>query len=145
MRNILITTIFVINFSCMKDSIIVNPKNIKDSKERKAFIKEFIGDESIISIDGTRYLLKEVYLTYMIDSKKVHKQAVSLIFKTINLKTQNIECPDYTKFEVIVGDIKCDLGERSNNLVSDIPINTNNFSLNYYDNKTKRVIKFKDK
>lgn len=141
-------TIFVINFSCMKDTIIVNPRSIKESKERNAFIKEFVGDKSIITIDNNKYLLKEVYLTYKIDSKKAHKKAVSLIFKIMNLKTQEFECPDYTNFEIIARNLKYDLGERSRSLVNDhpsIPINTSNFTLNYYDNKIKRVINFKEK
>jgi hypothetical protein len=133
----------------MKDTFIVNPRSIKESKESKAFIKEFVGDKPIISIDNKKYLLREVYLTYKIDSKKVYKQAVSLIFKTINIKTKDIDCPnDYTKFEIIVDETKYNLGNNSNNLVCDypsIPIKTNNFLLIYYDNQIKRVVKFKEK
>ena len=39
----------------MKDTFIVNPRSVKEAKERNAFIKEFIGDNSIISIDNKEY------------------------------------------------------------------------------------------
>ncbi|NHN25700.1 hypothetical protein FIA58_008415 [Flavobacterium jejuense] len=146
MRNIFIMSILIINFSCSKDDFIVNPRSVKESKERNAFIKEFVGDNSIITINNNKYLLKEIYLSYKIDSKKVHKQAMSLIFKTIDFKTQKLDCPDdYTKFELIVGDKKYDMSTNSRNLVSTIPINTSNFTLIYYDKKIKNSINFKEK
>ena len=129
----------------MKDTFIVNPRSIKEAKERNAFIKEFIGDNTIISFEGNEYLINEVYLTYGIDSKKVHKQAVSLVFKTINNKTQKFDCPDdYTKFEIIIDTIKYDLGERTHSLESTIPTSTKDFVLVYYDNKIKKIINFKE-
>lgn len=130
----------------MKDTFIVNPRSIKEAKERNAFIKEFIGDNTIISFEGNQYLINEVYLTYRIDNKKVYKQAVSLVFKTINNKTQKFDCPDdYTKFEIIIDTIKYDLGETTHSLESTIPTNTSDFVLVYYDNKIKKIIKFKEK
>ena len=146
MKNLFLIIILVFNFSCMKDTFIVNPRSIKEAKERKAFIKEFIGDNTIISFEGNEYLINEVYLTYGIDSKKVHKQAVSLVFKTVNNKTQKFDCPDdYTKFEIIIDTVKYDLGERTHSLESTIPIGTSNFLLVYYDNKIKKIINFKEK
>lgn len=142
----IIMTFFILNFSCMKDSIIVNPRSVKEAKERNAFIKEFIKDDSVIFIDGNEYLINEVYLTYGIDSEKVHKQSVSLIFKTINSKTQKDDCPDdYSKFKIIVDTTKYNLGERTHSLVSTIPISTSNFVLVYYDNNIKKSINFKEK
>ncbi len=139
-------TFFILNISCMKDTIIVNPRSIDEAKQRNAFIKEFIGDNTVISFESNEYLIKEVYLTYGIDSEKVHKQAVSLIFKTINSKTLKIDCPDdYTNFEIIVDTTKYNLGERTHSLVSRIPISTSNFVLVYYDNKIKKIINFKEK
>lgn len=130
----------------MKDTFIVNPRSVKEAKERNAFIKEFMGDDNVISFEGNEYLIDEVYLTYGIDSKKVHKQAVSLIFKTINTKTRKIDCPDdYAKFEIIIDTINYDLGERSHSLESTIPTSTSDFVLVYYDNKIKKIINFKEK
>jgi hypothetical protein len=128
----------------MKDTFIQFPNSVKESKERNAFIKEFLGDNSVISIDN-KYLLKEVYLTYYIDSKKVYKQASSLIFKAINLKTKEFDCPeDYTKFKIVIDEMQYDLGNVSRNLACEIPVSTNHFKLVYYDNGVKRVINFKE-
>ena len=146
MKKLFLLIIIFFNFSCMKDTFIVNPRSIKEAKERNAFIKEFMGDGSVISFEGNEYLIDEVYLTYGIDSKKVHKQAVFLIFKTINTKTRKIDCPDdYTKFEIIIDTIKYDLGERTHSLESTIPTSTSDFVLVYYDNKIKKIINFKEK
>ena len=143
MRNIFIFTILIISFSCQHDSRIVNPNSIKASKERDAFIKEFIGDEQLILIDSNKYLIKEVYLTYMVDSKKVHKQAASLVFKTIDLKNRKFDYPDdYTKFKIVINKVKFDISVRSGNLVADIPANTSSFDLIFNDNGIKRVINF---
>ena len=146
MKKLFLLIIIFFNFSCMKDTFIVNPRSIKEAKERNAFIKEFMGDGSVISFEGNEYLINEVYLTYGIDSKKVHEQAVSLVFKTINNKTQKFDCPDdYTKFEIIIDTIKYDLGERTHSLESTIPTSTSDFVLVYYDNKIKKIINFKEK
>lgn len=145
MRKIFILLILIVTFSC-QDSIIVNPNSIIESKARGAFIKEFKGDEQIVKIDNNKYLIKEAYLTYLVDSKKVHKQASSLVFKTIDLKNRKFDYPDdYTKFEIIVDRTKFRIGVRSGNLVSDIPFNTSSFKLIYYDNGIKSVINFKEK
>jgi hypothetical protein len=145
MRNIFVVSILTVILSC-HDSIIVNPNSIKESKVRDAFIKEFISDEQIIVIDSNKYLIKEVYITYMVDSKNVYKHTASLIFKTIDLKTRKFDYPnDYTKFEIIVDKTKFDISVRSGNLVSDIPVNTSSFELNFNDNGKKRVIYFKEK
>ena len=48
-------TFFILNISCMKDTIIVNPRSIDEAKQRNAFIKEFIGDNTIISFEGNEY------------------------------------------------------------------------------------------
>ena len=136
----------IFNLSCMKDNIIVNPRSVKESKESNAFIKEFVGDASVISINNDEYLIEEVYLTYKIDSEEVHKQAVSLVFRMLNKKTKEINCPeDYTKFEIIVDKKNYLLYNNSGYLVSSIPINTNSFQLEYYDNKNKEIINFKEK
>jgi hypothetical protein len=131
----------------MKDTFIVYPLSIKESKERNAFIKEFVGDTSVISFKNNDYLLDEIYLTYKIDSKKVHKQAITLVFKTIDIKTQKFDCPDdYSKFEIIIDTKKYGLGRNSFNLsCRNIPIDTKNFKLIYYDNNIKKVINFKEK
>ncbi|MCC9073267.1 hypothetical protein LNQ49_16945 [Flavobacterium sp. F-65] len=129
----------------MKDTFIQSPNSVKESKERNAFIKEFVWDNSVISIDNNKYLLKEVYLTYSIDSKKVYKQVSSLIFKTIDLKTKEFDCPeDYTKFKIVIDEIQYDLGDVSRNLACEIPVCTNYFKLIYYDNGVKRSINFKE-
>jgi len=129
----------------MKDTFIQSPDSVKESKERNAFIKEFVGDNSVISIDNNKYLLKEVYLTYSIDSKKVYKHASSLIFKTINIKTKKFDCPeDYTKFKILIDEMQYDLGDVSSNLACEIPVSTNYFKLIYYDNGVKRIINFKE-
>jgi hypothetical protein len=131
----------------MKDTFIVYPLSIKESKDRNAFIKEFEADTSVISLNDNDYLLDEVYLTYKIDSKKVHKQAITLVFKTINLKTQEFDCPDdYSKFEIFIDSTKYSLGRNSFNLsCREIPINTKKIKLIYYDNNIKKVINFKEK
>jgi hypothetical protein len=146
MKNLLFLIILIVSFSCLHDSIIVNPNSIQESKARGAFIKEFIGDEQIIEIDSNKYLIKEVYLTYMVDSKKVHKQVSSLVFKTIDLKNRKFDYPDdYTKFEIIVDRTNFEIGVRSGNLVSDIPFNTSSFKLIYNDNGIKSISNFKEK
>jgi hypothetical protein len=143
---IIIIIIIIMCFSCMKDTFIVNPRSVKEAKERNAFIKEFVGDTSVISIDNNNYLLKEVYLTYMIDSKMVHKQAINLVFKTANIESGLFDCPsDYTKFEINIDNKKNDFGINSRNLVSEIPINSTYFTLVYYDDGIKRIINFKEK
>jgi hypothetical protein len=130
----------------MKDTFIVNPRSVKESKESNAFIKEFVGDTSVISINNDEYLIEEVYLTYLIDSEKVHKQAVSLVFIMLNKKTKEINCPeDYKKFEILIDKKKFELGNRSGYLVSSIPLNTSNFQLIYFDNKNKHVVNFREK
>jgi hypothetical protein len=146
MKNIFILTIFIINFSCMKDTFIVNPRSVKESKEFNAFIREFVGDTSVISIDNKNYLLNEVYLTYKVDSKNVYKRAISLVFKTVNKDSKVNDCPnDYTKFEILIDTSKYNLGENSRNLVSHIPDDTKKFTLVYYDKNIQRVINFKEK
>lgn len=145
MRKIFVLLILILTFSC-QDSIIVNPNSIKESMAREAFIKEFIADEQIMVIDSNKYLIKEVYLTYLVDSKKVHKQATSLVFKTINLKNRKFDYPnDYTKFEIIANRTKFTIGVRSGNLFADIPVNVSNFKLIYNDKGIKQVINFKEK
>ena len=145
MKNKLFLSIFILNFSCMKDTFIVNPRSVKEAKESNAFIREFIGDTTIISFDHKNYLIDEVYLTYKVDSEKVYKQAISLVFKTINTENNIFDYPnDYTKFEILVDTMKYDL-YHNNNLVSDIPENTKYFKLVYFDNNVKRVINFKEK
>jgi hypothetical protein len=130
----------------MKDTFIVYPLSIKESKERNAFIKEFVGDTSVISFKNNDYLLDEIYLTYKIDSKKVHKQAITLVFKTIDIKTQKFDCPDdYSKFEIIIDTKKYGLGRNSFNFFSEIPVNSKYFSLVYYDNNIRKVVNFKEK
>ena len=130
----------------MKDTFIQSPNSVKESKERNAFIKEFVGDNSVISIGNNKYLLKEVYMTYSIDSKKVYKQASTLIFKTINLKTKEFDCPeDYTKFKIVIDEMEYDLGDVSSNLASEIPVSANYFKLIYYDNGVERIINFNEK
>ena len=146
MRKLVIIITLFLNYSCMKDTFIQSPNSVKESKERNAFIKEFVGDNSVISIGNNKYLLKEVYMTYSIDSKKVYKQASTLIFKTINLKTKEFDCPeDYTKFKIVIDEMEYDLGDVSSNLASEIPVSANYFKLIYYDNGVERIINFNEK
>ncbi len=156
MKNLLVAIILIFNFSCKKE-ILVNPDSIKEAKEcskyikdlngcSMAFIKEFVGDNSIISIENNKYLIKEVYMTHMVDHDTVYKHATSLLFKTFDLKRKTFGCPeDYTKFEIIADKISYTLGNNSDKLVSYIPITTSYFQLVYYDNKEKKVINFKEK
>ena len=82
----------------------------------------------------------------MVDSKKVHKQVSSLVFKTIDFKNRKYDYPDdYTNFEIIVDRTKFKIGVRSGNLVSDIPFNTSSFKLIYNDNGIKSISNFKEK
>jgi hypothetical protein len=146
MKNLFLSIILVFNFSCMKDTFIVNPRSIKEAKETNAFIKEFVGNNSNILIDNKEYLIEEVYLTYKIDSKNVYKQAVNLVFKLKNQSTKEINCPDdYTKFTIIANKEKYDFGNNSGYLVSSIPKKTSAFQLVYFDNQVKKIINFKEK
>ena len=130
----------------MKDTFIVSPLSIKKSKERNAFIKEFEADKSIISFNDNNYLLDEVYLTYKIDSEKVYKQVITLVIKTIDIKTHKFDCPDdYSKFEIIIDTTIYDLGRNSFNFFSEIPVNSKYFTLVYYDNNIRKVVNFKEK
>ena len=134
------------NFSCMKDTFIVNPRSVKEAKETNAFIKEFVGDNSIISTYNKEYFIEEVYLTYKIDSKNVYKQAISLVFKIKDQNTKEINCPeDYTKFTIIADKEKYDFGNNSGYLVSSIPEKTSSFQLVYFDNEVEKIINFKEK
>ena len=109
MKNLFLLIILVFNFSCMKDTFIVNPRSVKEAKETNAFIKEFLGDNSMISINNKEYFIEEVYLTYKIDSKNVYKQAVNLVFKLKDKRTKEINCPeDFTKFTIIADKKKYD-------------------------------------
>ena len=142
----LILTFFVFLFSCMKDTFILSPLSINHAKERNAFIKEFVTNDSIVFFNGNEYLFEEVYLTYMVDSKKVHKNALRLVFKTKNTKSQKFECPDdYSKFEIVIDTIKYELGSNAFNLYCRIPINTSYFTLNYNDNNVTRIVHFYEK
>lgn len=142
----LILTFFVFLFSCMKDTFILSPLSINHAKERNAFIKEFVTNDSIVFFNGNEYLFEEVYLTYMVDSKKVYTDAISLIIKTKNIKSQKFECPDdYSKFEIVIDTIKYDMGSNAFNLFSNIPKNTSYFTLNYNDNNVTRIVHFYEK
>jgi hypothetical protein len=143
MKNIFISLIFFSCFACLQDNIIVNPRSIKESKKHNAFISEFVGDKSFIKLGTDKYFIGEVYLTYKIDSKKVHKNAISLLFKTINIKSKKFECPDYTKFKIIADGLVYDLGNDSNNLECSIPIDTTNFLLIYLDGAEETKINYK--
>ena len=146
MKNLFLIIVLVFNFSCMKDTFIVNPRSVKEAKETNAFIKEFVGDNSIISIDNKEYFIEEVYLTYKIDSKNVYKQAISLVFKIEDQNTKEINCPeDYTKFTIIADKEKYDFGNNSGYLVSSIPEKTSSFQLVYFDNEVEKTINFKEK
>ena len=146
MKNLFLLIIFVFNFSCMKDTFIVNPRSVKEAKETNAFIKEFVGDNSTISINNKEYFIEEVYLTYKIDSKNVYKQAVNLVFKLKDKRTKEINCPeDYTKFTIITDKEKYDFGNNSGYLVSSIPEKTSSFQLVYFDNEVEKIINFKEK
>lgn len=141
----LIILILVLNISC-KDNYITIPRNLNEAKERKAFIKEFVGDKSIISINNKNYLIKVVYLTYLIDSKNVHKQACSLIIKTIDCKTQNNKFPmEYLNIKIKIDKSYFNVYNRYLNLVCDIPEDTKVFQLMYFENKIEKVINFKQK
>ncbi len=146
MKNLFLLIILVFNFSCMKDTFIVNPRSVKEAKETNAFIKEFVGDNSTISIDNKEYFIEEVYLTYKIDSKNVYKQAVNLVFKLKDKRTKEINCPeDFTKFTIIADKKKYDFGNNSGYLVSSIPEKTISFQLVYFDNGVEKIINFKEK
>ena len=147
MKKKIIVPIIIMCFSCMKETFIVNPRSVKEAKECNAFIKEFVGDKTMIEIENKKYIIEEVYLTYKVDSKKVYKQAVNLVFKFIDLKSQQINCPDdYTRFEIVTDNLNYNLGYQARNLISRIPIETTNFTLNYHDdNGIKRFINFKEK
>jgi hypothetical protein len=145
MKKTLFILIIAINTSCMKDTIIVNPDSIKIAKETGAFIKEFECDTSVIVFNNNKYEIEEVYITYLIDSKKVYKHTTNLLIKTYDIKNKKYDFPDTTFFEIMIDSVNYNVGWRSRKLESEIPLNSNHFTLIYYDKDIKRVINFKEK
>lgn len=145
MKYLLVIIYLLLNISC-KDNYISIPINSKEAKERKALIKEFYGDNSIITINKKKFIIKDVYLTYLIDSKKVHKQAFSLIVKTVDYKTKEDNYPmNFFDFKIKIDTSNYKVYSRSYSLVSDIPKETKTFKLSYFDNKTEKLISFYEK
>jgi hypothetical protein len=130
----------------MKDTIIVNPRSLSEAKDSGAFIKEFEAENSVIQFNNNDFIIKEVYLTYLIDSEKVYNHTYNLVFRTYDVKNKKYDSPDYRFFNVSIDSTNYNIGHRSRKLIcGDIPINTENFKLIYNDNNIKKTINFKEK